>query len=913
MKSTISILGALALCLSLTADAQPNSLGGLAFEGSGSQSHGGAFTNAQNLGPEDPSKLITVTVWLKQHNKAVLDELVRQMYQPGSPNYHRWLTREQYRSRFAPTAAEVAQMRDYLTSHNFNVTSVDKFSHYLVAQGRVSDAQDAFNVQLSRVNLKGHIHRVSNASATIPGPLGELVMAVQGLDDFAARPTLVPQLDLATGKPVAPRPFSFADAAANAVSPNQCMTGTQHVTFTSPHHGPTATYSGNRYAGDVPGNCPGYTPSQIQTAYGLNALYNKGWDGTGQTIVIVDAYGSKTIEQDANTFSAAYGLPPLTSSNFQIYYPGGKTTCGKGCNVVNGWNYETTLDVEWAHAVAPGASIALVLAPDQSSLDIAELWAIENPEINTSYANSDLGYVISNSWAYPENGDYDAGLQTQLAMTELAAALGISANFASGDWGDNAAYLSGPPSVCMPASSPYATGVGGTSMFLKNDGQIQFQTGWGLNVTKLTNAGPNHPYDPPLEFGNIGGSGGGSSSLWPAPPFQSSLGNAYRQVPDISWLADAFTGVNIIVTFDGSTVNFTEGGTSVATPMFSGLWAIANQAAGAKAPLGQAAPMLYTLPADAITDILPFTNGANVRGKITDPPQPVLIETAADLAQPLENTTTFLSALGHGTLNGRSYPWYVLTFGTDTSLVTAPGWDNVTGLGTPNGLHFVDAVVAAANNESGLINKRAAYQQAPGFTLSASPNAVTIGQGASGTSTITITPLNGFSGNVKLAASRLPNGVSASFSPNPATSTSTLTLTASETALTGTVTVTITGRSGSLSATTTITLTVDVVPNFTLTAHPNVLTVQIDGSSGTSLITVVPTGGFDQAVTLSLSGVPHGTSWSFSPNPTTSTSTLTLWATRKENPEPGTYKLTVTGTYGSLSHSTEILLMIQQY
>src|SRR5208283_5933982 len=133
---------------------------------------------------------------------------------------------EQYRSQFTPTAAEATQMRDYLTVHNFNVTSVDKFNHYLVAQGRVSDAQDAFNVQLSRVNLKGHIHRVSNASATIPGPAGELVMAVQGLDDFAPRSTLAPQLDLATGKPVAPRLFSFSDAAANAVSPNQCMTGT---------------------------------------------------------------------------------------------------------------------------------------------------------------------------------------------------------------------------------------------------------------------------------------------------------------------------------------------------------------------------------------------------------------------------------------------------------------------------------------------------------------------------------------------------------------------------------------------------------------------------------------------------------------------------------------------------------------
>ena len=136
MKSTIGILAALAMCLSLSANAQLNNPSGSPFDNSGSQPRRSAFANSQNLGPEDPSKLITVTVWLNQHNKAALDGLVRQIYQPGSSNYHRWLTREQYRSRFGPTAAEAAQMRDFLTAHNFNVTSVDKFNHYLVAQGR---------------------------------------------------------------------------------------------------------------------------------------------------------------------------------------------------------------------------------------------------------------------------------------------------------------------------------------------------------------------------------------------------------------------------------------------------------------------------------------------------------------------------------------------------------------------------------------------------------------------------------------------------------------------------------------------------------------------------------------------------------------------------------------------------------
>jgi subtilase family serine protease len=664
-----------------------------------SQSSGRAVAKPQNLGPEDPSKLITVTVWLNQHNKAALDELVRQMYQPGSPNFHRFLTHEQYRSQFAPTAAEAAQVRDYLMAHNFAVTSVEKYNHYVVAQGRVVDAQKAFNVELNRVNLNGHVHRVTSAAASIEGAVGKLVHTVQGLSDFAPRPTLARPLDPGTGKPAAPKPFSAA--LANAVGSNQCLTGYQEVSFNTSGGPPSATYGGNRYATDATNTCPGYDPAQLQTAYGLNSLYRKGWDGTGQTIIIVDAWGSNTIQADANTFSAAYGLPQLTSSNFQIYYPGGPTSCGTACEA-GGWDAETTLDVEWAHSVAPGADIALVLAPDNYSLDIAEWWAIENPEVPTNYANYDLGYVISNSWAGFEILDVLYGgqstLATEYAMTEVAAVLGISTNFASGDWGDNVQTIyddygiTVPPSVCMPASAPYATGVGGTSLFLTKQNHIQHQIGWGNNETRLTYADPNPPYDPPLHLGFIYGAGGGTSAIWPEPPFQNSLGNAYRQVPDIAYIADPYTGVNIIMTVSGTPVLEVYGGTSLATPTFSALWAIANQAAGASAPLGQAAPMLYSLPAGAITDITPFSNAWDVKGKIFNPPAPVLVETAADLAQPLENTTTFLSALYHGS----STRWYDLTFGTDTSLAVAPGWDNVTGLGTPNGLDFVEAVVAAA-------------------------------------------------------------------------------------------------------------------------------------------------------------------------------------------------------------------------
>src|SRR6201987_5903100 len=101
------------------------------------------LSNAENLGAEDLSKQITVTVWLKHHNQAAFDELVREMYDPSSPNYHHFLTLEQYHANFAPTAREAAAVRDFLTARNLSVSSVEKNNHFVSAQGRVADVQNA--------------------------------------------------------------------------------------------------------------------------------------------------------------------------------------------------------------------------------------------------------------------------------------------------------------------------------------------------------------------------------------------------------------------------------------------------------------------------------------------------------------------------------------------------------------------------------------------------------------------------------------------------------------------------------------------------------------------------------------------------------------------------------------------------
>ncbi|MGB2605487.1 MAG: protease pro-enzyme activation domain-containing protein [Candidatus Sulfotelmatobacter sp.] len=241
-----------------------------------------------------------------------------------------------------------------------------------------------------------------------------------------------------------------------------------------------------------------------------------------------------------------------------------------------------------------------------------------------------------------------------------------------------------------------------------------------------------------------------------------------------------------------------------------------------------------------------------------------------------------------------------ITSGSCGTFSGITGYDLCTGWGSPNTTGMINLLAGAAT---------------PSFTLSDSPSSLTITQGSSGTSTITVTDVGGFTGSVTLAASGLPSGVTATFGTNPTTGTSVMTLTASATATTGTSTVTITGTSGSLTATTTLALTVNssATPNFSVSASPASVTVT-QGASGTSTITVTSTGGFNSATTLSASGLPSGVTATFSTNPVTppangsATSTLTLTASASAT--VGTATVTITGTSGSTSHSTTIALTV---
>ncbi|MGA2652416.1 MAG: choice-of-anchor D domain-containing protein [Terracidiphilus sp.] len=205
--------------------------------------------------------------------------------------------------------------------------------------------------------------------------------------------------------------------------------------------------------------------------------------------------------------------------------------------------------------------------------------------------------------------------------------------------------------------------------------------------------------------------------------------------------------------------------------------------------------------------------------------------------------------------------------------------------------------------------------QAASFTLSDSPGSLSIAQGASGASTITVNPANGFTGSVTLAASGLPSGVTASFGTNPTTGSSVLTLTASSSATAGSSTVTITGTSGSLSASTTLALTVTSsgTASFSLSDSPSSLSIA-QSASGASTITVASSGNFDSAVALSVSGLPSGVTASFSSSsvtpPADGTATSTLTLTASSSAATGTVTVTIKGTSGSLSATTTIALTV---
>jgi subtilase family serine protease len=647
------------------------------------------LAHATDLGPVSASSPIDVTVWLRLHDEKGLDSTLAAQ-ESGKAAY---LSNEQIRAQHAPSAADVAKVSAFLKAQGLAVTAVGQDNLYVKASGSAARVQSAFQVELHQYSFRGRNFRSSTRSATLPADLAPLVTSVGGLSDLAAQPhlarangklaatpTLARQTD---AEGLSPRPLPLGASSNGLVFSAQCFYPPTTESFSG--GGVNATYQGNRYGADINNTALGtvapcgYQPSELQTAYNLTPLYQAGLDGSGTTIAIVDAFGSTTIREDLATFSAAMGLPPpdltiIGTPTESIFSP------AKG-DPNAGWATETTLDVEWVHAIAPGAKILLVIAPTNFDSDLFAAIAT---------ASATPGVVaISNSWGAVESDTDVPTREASDAILKVANARGQTVNFSSGDSGNFTLDL-GFVDVSYPSDSSYATSIGGVSVALDSRQHIAWQTSWGTNLTRIADriSKGSPPDDPPLRLAFQFGGGGGTSNVVPQPSWQRSLGGSRRLQPDISWVADPYTGVEIIFTGDAAGDQFIEviGGTSVACPMFSALWGITTQRAHHR--LGNAAPRLYRLPPGAITDVLATPSSPdNVTGTLNDANGTQHL-TTQDLALPLSGQPTFFSAFYNSPFSTR---WFVITFGVDSTLQAGPGWDPATGLGTPNGWNFVQS------------------------------------------------------------------------------------------------------------------------------------------------------------------------------------------------------------------------------
>ncbi|MGI8772547.1 MAG: S53 family peptidase [Acidobacteriaceae bacterium] len=640
------------------------------------------LAHADSVSPANTGQTLEATVWLKLQNKDALDAAVAQMYEPGSATYHQWLTDAEL-ARYQPTAAQAATVAKELSSKNLTVVQDPSQTLFVKVRGSVGAMQSAFNTRINEYTVKGKNFTAAASEPQLSGAAAGLVSQVNVSGARMMEPYARRAMNPDTHKPYAGVPAAkFAAAPNGAFFASYCFFAQPEKKYftTAGAKLPTAVYYGNRYGANPTntqlGNLApcGYSPHDVRMAYNLNPVYKQGLNGAGQTIVIVDAHGSPTIQDDANVYSQINSLPLLNSSNFHIYYPSGPAAPDPG------WAAEVTIDVEWAHAIAPGAKIALVVAPTSFDTDL---------QAAVAYAiGHHLGNVISNSYGGPESEDNASNMLIWNSVNELGAAKGISVNYSTGDSGDfSFSTMDGKPTVSVPSNSPYATAVGGTTLALDGNQNLKFQTGWGNNYSEIYSGTHKQVLDPPAAFGFYAGAGGGESQFFAKPSWQKNLPGTGRQQPDVSALADPFTGGEIVFTDGGVQQVEVYGGTSLACPIFSGVWAIANQKA--KHALGQAAPIISRLSSSALFDITDYAAGYNPNGNVTDA-KGTTHYTASDLVQPLFNTKKYFSAF-YPVASGT---YYVFSFGTDTSLTTGPGWDNVTGYGVPNGLNFINQAAA---------------------------------------------------------------------------------------------------------------------------------------------------------------------------------------------------------------------------
>ena len=704
----------------------------------------GLAKSVEHLHADQTLRLI-LTLPLRKQTE--LDNFIQAVADPSSPTYRQYLTVEEFTDKFGPNQEDYNSVINFVNANGFTVVGTSRNRLNVDVEGTVSRIERTFNLRMN-----SYQHPTENRTFYAPDrePTADLAVRiwhVSGLDNYS-----IPHPALSK------RPTDQSSLASNAT------TGS----------GLSASFLG----------------SDMRAAYyGATAL-----TGSGQSLGLLEFYGTNLA--DLNTYFKNSGQTNNVPISL-VSTDGTSTSClhSSGCD-----DTEQTLDMTQALGMAPGLS-SLVVYVGSSDSSILNAMATANP----------LNAQLSISWAW---SPADPATDDPYFM-ELAAQ-GQSVFVAAGDsgaWSSSTQYV-------FPADDPYVTSVGGTDLQTSSaGGPWRSESAW------------------------VDGGGGISPDFFAIPSWQTtaSVGcalcsTAYRNGPDVA--ANANWTFYVCSNQTICTANHW-GGTSFAAPMWAGYLALANQQAVAHGnkTLGFINPALYELASGSgySADFHDITTGSNGDAAATG------YDLATGLGSP--NGSALINGLtlvpNFALFPGATSVSVALGNSGSTSITTAAfaGFNAAIALSTgsqPSGITVTlsSTSIAAPGNGSSTMTVAVASTVAPGtypitvtgtgggitqsvtvslvvpappsFLLGTSPSSITISQGTSGTTTITIVPQNGFKGNVSLSAANLPGGVTASFAPNPTAGTSVLTLAASATTSIGNAMITITGVSGAVAATTTI-------------------------------------------------------------------------------------------------------------
>jgi hypothetical protein len=833
--------------------------------------------------------------------QAELEQFIAQQHDPKSPQYHKFLTPQTFGSRFGVAESDIAKVTSWLAGHGFTVEPIPAGNRAIIFSGTAAQVESAFKTEIRHYTVAGANHIANASDPQIPEALAQVVGGVVKLHDFRHR---------------------VSTSHLQAVAPPGVAN-------------PQFTYGSAHYL----------APSDYGTIYDINPLYTAGINGTGESIAILAR--SNIYLSDMASFRS---FAALSANAPQIVI----TNTDPG--IVSGDTVETTLDTEWSGAVAPNATVKVIVSASTISadgIDLSALYAVSNnvaPVISLSYGSCEA-FMGSSELAYYNSLWQQAVAQGQSVMVSAgdAGAAGCDGG------GDSTGYYGqGINGLC---SSPYSTCVGGTEFLDTSNPGEYWLSGNNPAMGSAISYIPEKIWnDSALDGGyDLWAGGGGVSIVYSKPSWQTGPGvpaDGTRDVPDISLSASAHDGY--LIWLDGEL--YSVGGTSASAPSFAGLMALVNQKTGARQ--GNVNTVLYplaSLQASGGTAVFHDTTvGNNTVPGVTG----FSATTGYDLGSGLgsvdanllvnnwtnaSNSTTGTLALSASTASvnvivGQSAQVTVMSTASSTlkSAVT------LTVSGAPAGVTatLASATIPSPGSGSDVLKVAAATSTTPGtytltvtgtgggqtatvaislviptptFTLAASASSVAVTGGNTGKVSLTATPQNGFASAISLSASGLPTGVTAAFSPtslSAAGGTSILTFTAVKTVSAGSYTVKINAVGGGVTQTSSITLVLTNPANCTLAGNPASAAIVAGKAASLQLTCGSATGTFSGPLALSVSGAPSGVSTTFVPGSLTVGSSTLLMIGSTTVTAAGKYSLSVTATGSNFSGTLSVPLTL---